>query len=265
MLERLVALFHEKVENKYYGKYRAIVTDNMDPKKLGRVKVKVPSLLGEHEIGWAMPCFPYGGGADRGYYMIPENDDGVWVEFEAGDISYPIWSGTWWAKDETPKGVEDAEPVPDIKMIKSKSGNIIQLDDTSGSESISIIDKSGNKVVMKSESISIIDKSENKIIMKADSIEINSDTRDLKLKGNNISIEATAELKITGATTTIEGSSTLTAKGAATTLEGSSTLTVKGATVAMEGSGTLTVKGAAVTVEGSGPVTIKGMIVDINP
>jgi hypothetical protein len=158
MLARLLALFQEKVENRYYGKYRAVVTDNQDPDKRGRLKVNVPALLGETEIGWAMPCFPYGGGADRGCYMVPEAGDGVWVEFEAGQISFPIWSGTWWAKDEAPQDASGAKPVPDIKIIKSVSGHIIQFDDTSGSEMITIKEgKNNNVIVMDKNGIKITD------------------------------------------------------------------------------------------------------------
>jgi uncharacterized protein involved in type VI secretion and phage assembly len=197
MLTRLVSLFQEKVENRYYGKYRAIVTSNEDPEMRGRLKVNVPSLLGETEIGWAMPCLPYGGGENLGYYMIPEAGDGVWVEFEAGRLSYPIWSGTWWAQEEAPKGAEDDDPAPDRKIIKTKSGHLIQLDDTSGSESITIIDKDGNKVKMD-----------------ASAVEISADTRDVNVTGNNITVEATTQLDLKSATINVEGSGTVTITGA---------------------------------------------------
>jgi uncharacterized protein involved in type VI secretion and phage assembly len=197
MLARLVSLFQEKVENRYYGKYRAVVTSNEDPEMRGRLKVNVPSLLGETEIGWAMPCLPYGGGSDAGYYMIPEPGDGVWVEFEAGRLSYPIWSGTWWAQDEAPKGAEDDDPAPARKLIKTRSGHLIQLDDSEGSESITVIDKDGNKVKMD-----------------ATAIEINADTRDVSVSGNNVTVEATTQLDLKGATINIEGSGTVTISGA---------------------------------------------------
>lgn len=194
MLSRLIALFQEKVENRYYGKYRGVVEDNKDPEKRGRLKVKVPALMGDEVIGWAMPCLPFGGGADSGFYIIPEAKDGVWVEFEMGDLSYPIWSGTWWAKDEAPKGVEDAEPAPDLKIIKTKSGHIIQLDDAG--ETITIIDKEGNKILMDS-----------------NNIEINADSRDIVLNGANITIEATTDLNLKGSSVNIEASGTVTVKG----------------------------------------------------
>jgi hypothetical protein len=201
MLARLLALFQEKVENRYYGKYRAIVTDNQDPEKRGRLKVKVPALLGETEIGWAMPCFPYGGGADRGFYMIPEAQDGIWVEFEAGQISFPIWSGTWWAQDETPKGADGAEPAPDLKLIKTKSGHVIQFDDSSGCAAITIVDQQGNKVVMD-----------------ANGLSIDTASRDISVKGMQITLEATSVLNLKGATVNVEASGTATIKGASVSI-----------------------------------------------
>ena len=73
--------------NRYFGKYRGIVTDNDDNTKRGRVKVKVPSVYGEDLEVWAMPCLPYAGN-NVGVFMIPEPNAGVWVEFEAGDYRF---------------------------------------------------------------------------------------------------------------------------------------------------------------------------------
>lgn len=197
MLNRLLVLFQEKVENRYYGKYRAIVTDNVDPENRGRLKVMVPALSGELEMGWAMPCFPYGGGGDTGIYMIPEIDDGVWIEFEGGQLSYPIWTGTWWGREEAPKGVDGEDPVADIKVIKTRSGNLIELNDSSGGESITIQDKNGNKVIMDSAGI-----------------EVNADSRDVTINGTSITIEAVTELALKGATINVEATGAVSIKGA---------------------------------------------------
>lgn len=88
------------VRNRYFGKYRGTVTDNADSTSRGRVKVRVPAVLGDLEV-WAMPCVPYAG-AQVGFYSLPNAGTGVWVEFEAGDPSYPIWSGCFWGDDELP-------------------------------------------------------------------------------------------------------------------------------------------------------------------
>ena len=84
----------------FFGKYRGTVSDNDDTTQRGRLKVKVPAVLGSVE-SWAMPCVPYAGDG-VGFYSLPEAGTGVWVEFEAGDPSYPIWTGCFWGDDELP-------------------------------------------------------------------------------------------------------------------------------------------------------------------
>src|SRR6478735_6616877 len=83
------------IRHRHFGKYRGLVTDNDDTTKRGRVKVKVPAVLHDLEV-WAVPCLPYTG-KNVGSYLIPEPNAGVWVEFEGGDPSYPIWTGGYWA------------------------------------------------------------------------------------------------------------------------------------------------------------------------
>ncbi len=116
------------VRNRYFGKYRGTVIDNSDPTKKGRVQVSVPAVLGELQA-WAMPCVPYTG-AMAGHYMIPEVGAGVWVEFEAGEPSYPIWTGGFWGDGETPLNEKNAPPDPMVKVVRTSSGLIVSLDDT---------------------------------------------------------------------------------------------------------------------------------------
>lgn len=152
-LESVLADLVDKVGNRYFGKYRGFVVDNQDPEKLGRLRIQVPSVLGDEVVtGWALPCVPFGGAADQGCLFIPDPDAGVWVEFEEGDLSFPIWVGTFWSK---PDG-ESELPLPDIpasgeeaggiqdpptcKIIKTKAGHTIQFEDKDGSESVLIKD-----------------------------------------------------------------------------------------------------------------------------
>ncbi|HEX6649348.1 MAG TPA: phage baseplate assembly protein V [Pyrinomonadaceae bacterium] len=80
---------------KYYGKYRGTVLNNIDPMQIGRLMVQVPDVGGLIPSSWAMPCFPITG-KQMGAYMIPQIGTGVWVEFEQGNPDYPIWSGCWY-------------------------------------------------------------------------------------------------------------------------------------------------------------------------
>ena len=84
----------------YFGKYRGTVENVLDPLGLGRVQVSVPDVLGG-KLSWAMPCLP-GAGPKVGFFSIPPKGGLCWVEFEAGDPDYPIWSGGFWKKGDTP-------------------------------------------------------------------------------------------------------------------------------------------------------------------
>jgi len=88
------------VRGRFFGKYRGTVTDNDDPASRGRLKVRVPAVLGDLEA-WALPCVPYAGDG-VGFYSLPEQDTAVWVEFEGGDPSFPIWAGCFWGDGELP-------------------------------------------------------------------------------------------------------------------------------------------------------------------
>lgn len=81
---------------KYYGKYRAIVTDVNDPIHSGRIRVRCPRVLGNAVSSWCLPCIPNAidGSGD---FFLPPVGEAVWVEFEEGDISKPIWSGGWYS------------------------------------------------------------------------------------------------------------------------------------------------------------------------
>lgn len=82
----------------FYGKYRGTITDNLDPKRLGRVRAKVHDVLGGKESGWALPSVPYAG-KDVGFFFIPPVNASVWIEFEHGNPDYPIWTGCFWMPD----------------------------------------------------------------------------------------------------------------------------------------------------------------------
>jgi phage baseplate assembly protein gpV len=161
----ILARLIERVEGRYYGKYRGQVTDNNDPDNLGRIKAKVPRLLGDEETGWALPAFTYGGASEQGLFAVPDVGAGVWIEFEGGDLSYPIWSGTWYTTGAIPESAQ-----PGKKVLKTKSGHKIVLDDDGGS--LEITDSNGNTVTMDSSTVKVAAGSAVKIVIDAPQIEL---------------------------------------------------------------------------------------------
>ncbi len=79
----------------YFGKFRGLVMDNVDPMETGRILVTVPDVTNLLPSSWAMPCLPYAG-LLSGVAVVPEIGSKVWVEFEHGDPDKPIWSGCFW-------------------------------------------------------------------------------------------------------------------------------------------------------------------------
>lgn len=128
------------------GKYRGIVQTNADPLQLGRLQALVPEVLGEIPTGWATPCAPYGG-TTAGFLSIPPFGAGVWIEFEAGDVSRPIWSGCYWGTGEAPMAPPGSPVVPTTKIWRSDFGLSIVLDDAM--QSITVTDATiTNQVVI---------------------------------------------------------------------------------------------------------------------
>jgi hypothetical protein len=80
---------------KYYGKYRGVVLDNVDPLQIGRLLAVVPDVSAVLPTSWAMPCVP-AAGLQSGMFVVPALGAGVWIEFEQGDPDYPIWTGGYW-------------------------------------------------------------------------------------------------------------------------------------------------------------------------
>jgi hypothetical protein len=101
MLEENVARIVERQTDRFYGKYRGLVVVNADPLNQGRLKAVVPEVLGLETSNWALPCSPYAGPLS-GLFAVPQFGAGVWIEFEAGDASRPVWSGCWWGAAQIP-------------------------------------------------------------------------------------------------------------------------------------------------------------------
>lgn len=105
---------------RFMGKYRATVTNNIDLESRGRLQLLIPDVLGPVPSTWAEACVPLAGptGPGMGVYMVPPIGAGVWVEFEQGDINYPVWVGCrWGAPTDIPMDANAGLPAsPSIVM-----------------------------------------------------------------------------------------------------------------------------------------------------
>ena len=175
MIEALLQNLLEQVEGRYYGKYRGYVHENQDPQGLGRVRAILPRLLGnDAPTGWALPCAPFAG-PDQGFFNVPEVGTGVWVEFEGGDLSHPIWTGMWWGRptesqaadprstarqhsgDETevprhtpprPAAQQPQNASHQVRIWKSASGHQVVLDDSADAGRLELRDRQGNRIIL---------------------------------------------------------------------------------------------------------------------
>lgn len=142
--EELITRLVEEVQHRFYGKYRGTVTDNADPNNRGRIRAKVPEVLGDVDSGWCNACVPYAG-SDKGWFVIPEVGDVVWIEFEAGDPSRPVWVGSWFGDGDLPNDPAGSQATTQTKIFKSASGLIIDLDDNASE--IKISDANGSNLI----------------------------------------------------------------------------------------------------------------------
>jgi uncharacterized protein involved in type VI secretion and phage assembly len=167
MNELSLAEIADQLHNRFYGKYRGTVTDVGDD---GRIRAVVPAVLGNTKTGWCLPCVPYAG-PDCGIAFLPEVNSGVWIEFEGGDVSYPIWVGAYWHDNELPDRVKSS-----VKVIRTHGKQEIVFDD--GNHSITVTDSNGNSITLHDKGIVIkrdqgtIEISNRRIKMNDDAMEV---------------------------------------------------------------------------------------------
>jgi phage protein D/phage baseplate assembly protein gpV len=175
-----------------------IVTNNKDPEEMGRVKVKLPFLADELESDWCRLLSPMAGDG-RGFYFMPELDDEVVVAFAGGPGNLPIVIGSLWGgKDATP--VKASQAVSDGKvvqrLIKTRAGNLIELNDTSGKEKVVIHDKNGNQISLECEGNKITISSKGEVeIHSAGKMTVRSDA--------DMDVRASGRLNLRGSTVNI--------------------------------------------------------------
>jgi uncharacterized protein involved in type VI secretion and phage assembly len=120
---------------KYFGKYRGVVVNNIDPKRLGRMQINVPDVHSLIPSTWAVPCVPLAGptGPPMGAYLVPPIGAGVWVEFEHGDPNYPIWVGCLWgAASDVPPLAFAGLPISPNVVLQTAGQNAFVISDLPG-------------------------------------------------------------------------------------------------------------------------------------
>ena len=179
--EEMLVRMAETMQSRYYGKYRGVVSDVNDPENMGRITAQVPEILHEEISPWALPAVPFAG-PNHGMVLIPEVGDGVWIEFEGGDPSRPIWTGGWWASGELP-----APGGTQARVLVTSTGHKFVLDDQN--KEIDLLHSGGAELKMTGSDITLtIGQSELKlsgdqISLKIGTTEITMTSTDLTLKG----------------------------------------------------------------------------------
>jgi hypothetical protein len=139
-LEQSVAGILERQTDRFYGKYRGLVLINVDPQNQGRIKAIVPEVMGVIPTNFCLPCTPYAGTL-AGLFTVPMIGTGVWIEFEAGDVNRPIWTGCWWGTAQVPVNEIGLPSQFTSKVLRTDTGLMISLDDAA--QSITFKDLAG--------------------------------------------------------------------------------------------------------------------------
>jgi uncharacterized protein involved in type VI secretion and phage assembly len=120
------------VAERYYGKYRGTVVNNIDPMQIGRIQAIVPDVSGVVPTSWAMPCVPTAG-LNSGVFTVPQIGSGVWMEFEQGDAERPIWVGGYWGSTaELPVLARTVPPAVNGITMQTTLKNGVVISDTPG-------------------------------------------------------------------------------------------------------------------------------------
>jgi len=173
-----------------------VVTDNKDPDKLSRVKVKFPTLSNDDNSWWA-PIVSVGAGKNRGWFFIPEVDDEVLVMFEHGDIARPVVLGALWnGKDKPPDSNSDGGNKK--RTMVSRGGTTVEMDDDAGKITMKDGGGKGEIVIDKANKITITAKLGDVMIHSKD---------DLTIVADEVTMEAKTIMEIASGSADVKGGS----------------------------------------------------------
>jgi uncharacterized protein involved in type VI secretion and phage assembly len=192
-----------------YGVVVGVVTDNKDPDKLGRVKVKLPWLADDAETGWARVA-TFMAGKDRGAVFLPEVDDEVLVAYEHGDVRFPwVLGAAHNGKDTAPYANSDGKN--EKRMFTSRSGMTLTFDDKDGSEKVELADKGSKESIvidMANKKITLTSSGDFDLMAEQGAVTIKAKTLAIETSGA-AEIKATGDLDLKGKTVNVKGSPTV--------------------------------------------------------
>lgn len=138
---------------RYYGVHAGFVRNNADPERLGRMQIHVPTVYDQvdsQDLPWALYSSPFGGGPNYGYYMVPEIDAQVSVQFIQGDPWHPVWFGTFsgYGDTLTELASKSFSGATNIREMKTPGGHRLTFDDTTGTRETVIVSSTGHEILL---------------------------------------------------------------------------------------------------------------------
>jgi len=196
----------ETESGRHYGKYPAFVVSNAAPDDgsahRGEILVKIPTLLEEDPTDptgattrqmevVAKPCLP------PGFFFVPEKDDQIWVEFAAGNVDEPLWTGVWYSNDKAPKTSDGKAPTEFQKVIRTKAEHVVLLDNTDGKERVVVLDgKNKNTLTFDAKGMKLEDANGNTVSLTSSGIELaDKNQNKLTMDSNGIALQNSASMK----------------------------------------------------------------------
>lgn len=257
-------------EGRFFGKYRGKVTDNKDPLSLGRIQAVVPGVFGM-VTNWALPCAPYAGD-QVGFYAIPPIGAVVWIEFEGGDPTFPIWSGCFWQTGQVPTEVgTNADDPSQVKVFKTRVATLwindtdqqgqitLKFNDPSVSEPVTITmvwDSTGITITVQgSPGTSTITQTPQDITTNSTTLGTTTSKDTTVTAQGGVTVKATNDIAMTSDSGKISG--TASASSVSFTSQSFSVTATDSATVSATNSATISGT-SGVTVSSTGTVTVSG-------
>jgi uncharacterized protein involved in type VI secretion and phage assembly len=166
---------------RWYGVLPALVIDIKDPDNQGRVKVTLPWAIdagGARYEAWARLATMMGGN-NRGSWFVPDVDDEVLVAFEHGDARRPyVLGGLWNGRDAAPETM-DGSGNNYRKVLRSRNGVTITLDDQDGQEQLILETPGGQKITLKDGpgAVEVIDSNGNSVKLETAGITVNASAK----------------------------------------------------------------------------------------